>query len=1453
MAPELTMPTTINILDQLNEGVIVVESDGTIQYLNRSALALLELDQKPATLYEAVTPYESWQELLRNEGLSHLYIDGDRIEVQTSVIEWNGRLAKQLTLSSSRLADQDVSEERRLGEQLVSLNRISLQLSSTLRLTDILKAVIDEAMINTGADGGRISLYNKHFDTFVTRFSRGEVASSELTADDEQAVFDDRSGLIRCNLPRNHQNKIQSVLISPIIYEGNVAGLITLHSLEEDGFDDQTQTYIQALANHTAIAIGNAQRFEELNNRSAELHTHTQQIENFVESSRVLHGDRPLSDIYEDLVYAIQEGMGYQIVVLNLIDTDRRPPALRIVSAAGLSLNRLDEVLGTSQNWEKVKNLLRPEFALGAAYFIPAEMSAAYADVDTYQFSELYNQPETDEPLYHVVFVARDDVLNVRRQPGVGNPIVGTLAYDAKNIRVTGPAQYVDDSPWVPIQFGALTGWVNKNFLNSGEGVEGQRWDEEDLFIIPLIGSDGDPIGLISLDSPNDGRRPTLNTVKALEIFANQTATAIENTRLFHDTREFAEILQQLHSVSQDILREQDFKTQLELIIKGLQDSGWGRVSLTIRDEDLNPKMLVTAGLTQKEEAFLRNNMLPPEKWRERLTDKAYQKYKHGSTYFLPADDPWAQEKIGVILPDNTAVKNDPDAWHPNDLLFLPLYDRKENVIALISLDAPPGGKRPTPRMLQMVELYVQVATPVIENALLYQETQRQLAELKTVNEVSQAISTIIDLNELMENIGKSLAAAYNVDSYYISLYQPDEDVLSFPLLVDHNAPVSTAEIPADRGPTNYIFRSGEPLLIHSKSEWEILDYKVYGELSESYLGVPMRSGDQVIGVLAIQNYEKSDAFSQQDIKPLSTIASQAAVAVENARLVTELRNLNEELDERVAKRTLALGKEKDRGQFLLRVTTELTASLDVDRVLSRSLELVNEAVNAPQGGILLVNAEEGSLVYRAAFDDSVSSIPKRGKNIPSKFDEGLARWLIQNREPIIIDDIREDNRWKSQPQNPEHRSVLAVPLISSEEIIGVMMLFHKDPSAFTKEQLELVEAAAVQVASAVSNAQLYLLIRDQAEKLGKMLREEQVEAAKMQAMLESIADGVLVTDENGQVILANRPASLILDISRNRLIGKTLKELLGLYSSTGESWIQTIETWSKNVNLVRQNAYLADRLMIEDLVVSVQLSPVIANNQFFGTVSIFRDITQEVEVDRMKSEFVSTVSHELRTPMTSIKGYADLILMGAAGPMSEPQVRYMEVIKNNADRLSMLVNDLLDISRIETGKTDLDLRPLDVPQIIEQVVDGHLRGRIEHDEKSIEVYTEMTPSLPLVNADHARITQVLTNLLDNALDYTPPDGRIDVNVRANGDFVFISISDTGIGISQENQQKIFDRFFRAEDSEVQKIAGTGLGLSIVHSLIEMHGGNIEVQSVPGKGSTFTFCLPVVAEESDII
>jgi signal transduction histidine kinase len=560
-----------------------------------------------------------------------------------------------------------------------------------------------------------------------------------------------------------------------------------------------------------------------------------------------------------------------------------------------------------------------------------------------------------------------------------------------------------------------------------------------------------------------------------------------------------------------------------------------------------------------------------------------------------------------------------------------------------------------------------------------------------------------------------------------------------------------------------------------------------------------------------------------------------------------EIAHFFEELDERVAHRTRALAQESERVKFLLRITTELIASLDLDRVLNRALELVNEVVHSERGVILLIDEQSDELLIQAGFGLE-EPVLAEGRASGLRRNQGLAGWVINNKRAVVVEDVLKDVRWvDSQPQ--QDRSALAVPLITDEQAIGVMMLTDPRPALFTEEQLSLVEAAGTQVANAIHNARLYELISQQAQKLGQMMREAQVEVAKQQSILQSIADGVLVAEADGTVLMANSAVAHVLDMPRQQLLGRSVQELAGLYGESGDAWVETIAGWANWPETLERQTSLKNRLEIDDRIVLVHVAPVFADDSYFGTISIFRDITKEVEVDRMKSEFVSTVSHELRTPMTSIKGYADLMLMGVAGGLSAPNLRYLEVIKKNADRLQLLVNDLLDISRIETGKTQLALQPVDIPQVVADVVNGHLQGRLQHDLKKLTVSTDIAPSLPLVSADPEKITRVLTNLVDNAFNYTPDGGKIEISARANGEFVVVSVRDSGIGISAEDQDRIFDRFYRAENAQVQEVPGTGLGLAIVRSLVEMHGGQLSLESALGEGSTFSFSLPLIAED----
>ena len=609
--------------------------------------------------------------------------------------------------------------------------------------------------------------------------------------------------------------------------------------------------------------------------------------------------------------------------------------------------------------------------------------------------------------------------------------------------------------------------------------------------------------------------------------------------------------------------------------------------------------------------------------------------------------------------------------------------------------------------------------------------------------------------------------------------------------------------------------------------------------LAGSWLGLPLLAKGELIGLVALIK-DEADYYTSEHVQLATAFAGQVAIALENSRLFAETRSLTERLEVRVEERTSELREQISLNETLLKIMTELSASLDIDQVLVRTLKVINEASGAEESVIFL---NQGGSLQVSSRQGTPPVEPGAAQKEISQLERMACEWVTANHKPLTIEDTQQDNSLTGIPGDTPHRSIIAVSLVHGEETLGVFQLLHSQPGVFSTRHLELAEAAARQISVALKNSELFSVIRDQAENMGGLLRAQQIAASRSQAILEAVADGVIVTDESNRISFFNLSAERILSLKAVQAVGQDVASFTGLVGRASEPWGNTIEEWSRKAASLRPGDSYQSRLTLENgQVAGVHLSPVVWRGSFLGTVSILRDITAEVMVDRMKSDFVANVSHELRTPMTSIKGYVEVLLLGAAGSLNEQQIQSLQVVRNNTERLGLLVDDLLDVSRIEAGRVTLNIEPLDLVPLCEEVV-NEIRRRSRSEGKPMEVNLIVDAESPLVSGDRQRLRQVFINLAGNAFHYTPPGGKIDVRLSRQGREILVEVQDDGIGILPQHQARLFERFYRGDDPLVLASPGTGLGLSIVKSLVEMHNGRIWFTSSGKRGEGTIFCV----------
>lgn len=537
-----------------------------------------------------------------------------------------------------------------------------------------------------------------------------------------------------------------------------------------------------------------------------------------------------------------------------------------------------------------------------------------------------------------------------------------------------------------------------------------------------------------------------------------------------------------------------------------------------------------------------------------------------------------------------------------------------------------------------------------------------------------------------------------------------------------------------------------------------------------------------------------------------------------------------------------------------LRQTRELLFLLEVGRAVGESLELeallqnvavsVANALDADRSAIFLVGQEEDQLRLAAQYVPLQRAGMRQEVQTVSLSDQPLLEHALRRRKQLLVAQSGPSRLQTLYRLLGSHEEgpLIVQPLLLQQRVLGLLVVGNdRSKRPFDVGEARLCDASAPQIAAAIENAQLYGRVEQQAARLAATLQTLQEEASRREAILESIAEGIIVTDAAGQVALMNAAAEQVLGVERSHVLDRPLQPLLEAIAIDRE------------VNLARlQEAahplHLTFELQGKQLEVSAA-SVRAADGAFLGIVAVLRDITGEVQAERAKREFIAVISHELRTPLTAILGYAEVLYAGTAGDLNSTQARFVTTIHDNARRMVSLANNLIALSEGDRGRMELQYAPTDLAFIIGDVVRG-FAARMEAAQ--LECTVEVEGDLPLIEADPERIRQILVNLVSNALKFTFPGGRVTIGAAAmpategdEAEYCRLWVSDTGVGIAPDKQQIIWERFSRAGGSIREEGSGLGLGLTIVKSLTDAHGGRVWVESVPGQGSTFTVLLPV--------
>lgn len=581
--------------------------------------------------------------------------------------------------------------------------------------------------------------------------------------------------------------------------------------------------------------------------------------------------------------------------------------------------------------------------------------------------------------------------------------------------------------------------------------------------------------------------------------------------------------------------------------------------------------------------------------------------------------------------------------------------------------------------------------------------------------------------------------------------------------------------------------------------------------------------------------------LSRRVVMPLERLSSLSRAIGRNQEISPEERSQVEHLSKRpdqighlirsILRMETSIAKRINEQATLLDTSKAVVSTLDPQIVLDRILQQVQKLFNVNMCAIVALDEERNTFRIRASLGLSKKYAAQLA--IQPTDPNSVTMRALRSKEPIQISDTETDATFTAQLPRAKaegYRSLLAAPLQTQHTPPAALLVFRPDPHVFTDNETQLLANFANHVTMAIENATLY----------SRSDMRLQQQTRRIEALVHSLSDGLILSALSGEVIYANRRIGELANLSPeelNRTSADNVIDRILSKSPIQKKIRQRIDdalTGNKErgveIPLVTIGGRIYLRLQVFD-VTSIKGKPI-------GRGLIFRDITADREVDRMKSSLISTVSHELRTPLASIKGYATTLLAEDVEWDTASQREFLTIISDETDRLSALVNSLLDLSRIESGHLTVSHIECPIDDIIQRAAK---RAQLKEGNKLV---IALDQNLPTLYADPPRLETVLRNLLENAVKYAGEKATIEVNVSHEDNSLLFSVHDNGPGIPPEENEKIFQSFYRADTSLTRIASGAGLGLAISQGLVQAHGGNIWVEPQQ-KGACIVFSIPL--------